>query len=527
MVLMMDMQRSQRGLVLPVILVVILLLAVLVASFSFQVNAQLARANADRTKVQLRMAAEAGLHHAMLLLRTERANPAAWYDNEELFHNRVVWSERGDEAQRNIPETIDRSSQTYRYTLVADDPNDDLTRVRYGISDENSKLNINFATREQLLVLFSQILPPEQPATPLVDALIDWRDQDDEPGAEGAERDYYLSLPTPYEIKNNLFETIDELLMVRGLTGQLLYGEDYDRNGLLSPNEDDGETRFPPDNQDGRLNRGLYPYITVWSRDLNRSNDNISRIDLNMPDIRKLEEELLKYLSPEVVDYIVTARRNDVTFSSPVELLGHTFTSGGKQPTSDPSPPAGDENGDRVDEPPAADGDNPVPQEEGGGMEFSSPVTVEDLPMLCDYTTTVRLSGMMGQININTAPVQVLRCLVNGTFTDEHVAALVAARQTLAPEKLATVAWPATELVIPEEAFQSIYPQITARSQQFHIEAIGHADHTGMMVRLEVIAELRGQVPQVMYYRDLGELGAAWSIIRGTGEGDNVARTAR
>ena len=87
------------------------------------------------------------------------------------------------------------------------------------------------------------------------------------------------------------------------------------------------------------------------------------------------------------------------------------------------------------------------------------------------------------------------------------------------------MAWPLTESVISQEALASIYAQITARAQQFHIEAIGHADHLGMMVRLEAVVELRGHVPQFMYYLDLTAVGTY--PIRCTRQGEAVVRSQR
>ncbi len=488
-----------RGLVLVMTLLIIVLLAILSASFAFQVNAHRAAVHATQNKVQLRLAAESGIHHALLLLRENRHDSSMWYDNEELFHNRVVWSVLGDEAKRDADEEIDTTKMTYRYSLVADDPDNDQTSVRYGITDESSKLNLNLATREQLGTMFAAVLPEETEIAPLIDALLDWRDQDNVPGEQGAEAEYYLSLDPPYTIKNGFFETVEELLLVVGFTPQILYGEDYNRNGLLDPNEDDGKLSLPLDNQDNILQRGVYPHLTVWSRDLNRSNDNITRIDLN-GDLRELEEGLEEYLDERIIDYIIAARNNGATFDSPVQLLGHSYTVGGNRDNSN-------ENGDPV------------------GPAVESPVTLEDLPELCDRTTAIRQPGLMGLININTAPREVLRCLVNDTFTEEAVEAIIAARTNLEGEQLATVAWLLTEEVISQEATESIYPQITARSQQFHFESVGHADHLGMMVRLQAVVELRGHVPQFMYYRDLTELGTY--PVRGTREGGEVVRSGR
>jgi hypothetical protein len=99
----------------------------------------------------------------------------------------------------------------------------------------------------------------------LAASIIDWRDTDSDVTAGGAEDEYYLLQPTPYHCKNGPFETVDEILLVKGASEDLLYGEDTNLNGLLDPQENDGDVSEPPDNADGRLDRGFYDYVTVYS----------------------------------------------------------------------------------------------------------------------------------------------------------------------------------------------------------------------------------------------------------------------
>jgi general secretion pathway protein K len=60
--------------------------------------------------------------------------------------------------------------------------------------------------------------------TILVDSIMDWRDPDDLHRINGAESDYYQSLPTSYSAKNGPFDTVEDLLWVRGVTTALFYG---------------------------------------------------------------------------------------------------------------------------------------------------------------------------------------------------------------------------------------------------------------------------------------------------------------
>jgi type II secretory pathway component PulK len=57
----------------------------------------------------------------------------------------------------------------------------------------------------------------------LAASIVDWRDADDEVTSGGAESEYYLLLADPYYCKNAPFETLDELLLVKGATRDLLF----------------------------------------------------------------------------------------------------------------------------------------------------------------------------------------------------------------------------------------------------------------------------------------------------------------
>ena len=79
----------------------------------------------------------------------------------------------------------------------------------------------------------------------IIDSLIDWIDSGDGDGEEeyGAEDSYYQSLDPPYSCKNGPIESIEELLLVKGMTRELLYGseETPPLAPLLTPLGDDGK----------------------------------------------------------------------------------------------------------------------------------------------------------------------------------------------------------------------------------------------------------------------------------------------
>ncbi len=296
--------RRRRGVILPVMLAILLLLGLLAAGFAYRVHAERSAMNAVIYQRQARLAAESGIQKALLLLRTQRGNVAAWYDNPDEFNRIIMWSP-GDDTLWATNEELEEGTLAYRFSLVADNPYDDEDKCRYGITDESAKLNLNTATAEQLGRLISQIATEDMIVEELVDALLDWRDENDTPLEFGAESQYYASLDTPYRPKSGDFDTVEELLMVKGFDGRVLYGEDQDRNGLLTPNEDDGEDSFPDDDGDGKLNRGLYPYVTVLSRDRGTDRDNRPRVYL-YGDPTEVREQLSEFLEePGKIDFIL------------------------------------------------------------------------------------------------------------------------------------------------------------------------------------------------------------------------------
>ena len=95
-------------------------------------------------------------------------------------------------------------------------------RVRW--IDEGGKININRASEETLRRVFTNLGVEDPLKTVLVDSIMDWRDPDDLHRTSGAENEYYRSLNPSYTAKNGLFDTVEDLLWVRGVTTELFYG---------------------------------------------------------------------------------------------------------------------------------------------------------------------------------------------------------------------------------------------------------------------------------------------------------------
>jgi len=90
---------------------------------------------------------------------------------------------------------------------------DDSFRVQ--VIDTSGLIDINSAVQAQLERL---PLTSEQ-----IDSLLDWRETSRTPRAAGAKDEYYNNLSQPYNAKLGRFDTVDELLQVKGFTGKVLY----------------------------------------------------------------------------------------------------------------------------------------------------------------------------------------------------------------------------------------------------------------------------------------------------------------
>jgi DNA uptake protein ComE-like DNA-binding protein len=188
--------------------------------------------------------------------------------------------------------------------------------IRFGLMDESGKININALPKlvsdnaaARLVLTYLPGMTPE-----VADAILDWVDTNTTARENGAEDDVYSALG--YKAKNGPIDTLDELLLVRGVTPFLLFGEDANRNGLLDPAENDGEVNPPIDNADGLLNRGWAAYLTVNSREGNVRANGLPRINVNMAALGDLYDQIQPEFGDDVAKFIVAYRMQAASSTS-------------------------------------------------------------------------------------------------------------------------------------------------------------------------------------------------------------------
>jgi len=97
---------------------------------------------------------------------------------------------------------------------------------RYSFQDEERFININTIDTKniEVLIFLMKGLGIERKTAEVISfSILDWRDSDQKVrnAPFGAEDEYYMSLNPPYKAKNFQFESLEELLLVRGVTPEI------------------------------------------------------------------------------------------------------------------------------------------------------------------------------------------------------------------------------------------------------------------------------------------------------------------
>ncbi|CAG1064995.1 hypothetical protein BAC1_00568 [uncultured bacterium] len=96
--------------------------------------------------------------------------------------------------------------------------------VSYTVEDERGRININTAERPVIDALLRLSGVEGAQRDVITDSILDWRDGNHEFHLNGAEDDYYASLPSPYGAKDGPADFKEELLLVKGVTSAVFNG---------------------------------------------------------------------------------------------------------------------------------------------------------------------------------------------------------------------------------------------------------------------------------------------------------------
>ncbi len=209
--------KEERGFALLLTILIISLIVPFTLQFNTSMLSEMNGAANLKDGVQLDHIARSGFHVALAVLYEDALETK--FDSLQEY-----WAD---------PLTFSSASQF------------DEGRFEVRVKDHSGKIQINKLVdttgkanqihRELLERFFSAEefdLEPEDVGD-ILDAMTDWIDPDNEVTKFGAEDSYYQALEKPYACKNGPMEFLDELLLVKGITRELFYGEE-ERPGISS-----------------------------------------------------------------------------------------------------------------------------------------------------------------------------------------------------------------------------------------------------------------------------------------------------
>lgn len=238
---------------------------VIVFSFSFMTRTETLSTASFKGGLEREFIAEGAMERAIMELFYRNV-----YKNQTVeLEGREVWQVDG------TPNTGQLGNGTYAISII----------------DESGKVDINAASDVVLKNLFMNTGISEEEADTIVDSIMDWKDPDDLHRLHGAESDYYQSLQNPYKAKNARFDSLEELLLVKGVTSDILYGN--------------------------KERKGLIDFLTVYTK-RNRININAAPKEVLMA---------LPGMTPELADSIISSRQTvDPTGATNIRsVLGDSY----------------------------------------------------------------------------------------------------------------------------------------------------------------------------------------------------------
>jgi len=338
------------------------------------------------------------------------------------------------------------------FWLIGRDTNSPPTnpdKVSFGLTDENSKLNLNTATMAMLSSL-------PRITTDFAANIISWRTNDTTDGGVSASE--YAMLNPPYAPKEEPFETTDELRLVYGSEMDTLLGEDVNRNGILDPGEKD-------ENRNSQADPGLFEYLTAYSREPNTNPDGTALIDVR-------------------------------TFSSARSQLSSLFSTNF---TSDRAT-----NILRTLQ--SATGQN------ASVLQFftRSGMTADEFALVANQLTIGTNAFIEGRVNINRASSAVMYCVPG---LSNYVDQVISYRQSNPDKLTSVAwVMDATGLTGTEatQLAAQIGNRITTKSYQFMADVAALGPYGRGYRRVRFIFDTSEGTPRIIYRRDLTHLG--WAL---------------
>lgn len=218
--------RGTKASILLLVLWSLSLLAVFSVVLGYGVRQKLSLVKRIDERERLHFIAEAGVKKALFELQKQNAQG---YNSlkDPISNDSVKFKDIHLEGGSfSVSYNFSRGSgiPPHSEQVAGKDERTGVLETRYGLSDEESKVNLNTAGLAVLENLFIAAAGfDEVEAQELAASIIDWRDKDSQLSIPlgSAEDPYYHGLAYPYDAKDSEFESLDELLLVKGMTPEI------------------------------------------------------------------------------------------------------------------------------------------------------------------------------------------------------------------------------------------------------------------------------------------------------------------
>ncbi|MHC5024805.1 MAG: hypothetical protein ACYTGG_13025 [Planctomycetota bacterium] len=439
--------RRRRGTVVVITLWAISIAAIVSAAVQLSAYRQASLGRESLHRVQARWAARAGLEQTIAVMAAHTESPIP--DDAYAMMREMEYVAYGDMHMA----TYDIHHYREGHNLAFDGP-----------MDEHAKLNVNLPNIIGFLVVL------EDMTIDVATAVGDWMDDDDEATELGAERDYYLSLESPYEPRNEPLRTLAEFELIAGVWPSYFRGEDWNLNNKLDANENDGGRSLPVDEPDGELDAGWSMSLTAYSVPGGATLSGLPRIRLRTA----TTDDLLARLDITIgqAEALLQFGRSDTNV---VESLVHTPLGGTA----------------------AASGNGPS----GAGGE---PLTDEQINEIIGETIVQSIyERTPGRVNINTVSADLLRrLLVDYLALDDAIVEEILYIRGSRPEGILSML-DLREIQDMEQAtFQQLADLFTTQSNVFTVTTTGRSAASGLEVEIIAVVDRSTLPVRIIEYRE-------------------------
>lgn len=516
------------GALLLIVLVTVVVLSLCAYTFTTLMQTEEEATRLMTLRMQTKYLADSGLDYTRMYLAnsdaTIRERGGLW-DNEEGFSGIPVAAD------------VNGGGRIGYFSIVNYNIDSDgfAAGSRFGLIDESSKINLNTlvfsdaiqegSAREILMQL------PEM-TEEIADSILDWIDSDDEARENGVESDFYQGLSPGYAAKNGPMDSLDEILLVRGVTPQLLFGLDTNRNGILDPEEAASNDISANDSD---LYLGWSTYLTLYSKESNLTAEGLPRINVNADDIEQLYDDLKSTFNDEWANMVILYRcapGDRISSVNLTDVANNVQTLDGARVELDFGVLESQRKFETILD--LVNLSINVGQTDDGEFEgvttpddvlsdtVNSPITslnmLTTVPLMMESLTTFEGTTIPGRINIMQATRRVLLAIPG---LDEETVDLIIERRGTdfelddpegADANRRYETWLMVEGLLDLDRMKELMTYVCAGGAVYRAEIVGYFPSGIGTSRSEAVIDTTVPVPRVLFWRDKSHLPTGYSI---------------